>query len=419
MTAQAADPSGDDAKAAEDGRVGRMGRFEFVALMGASMGMVAFSVDAMLPALPNIADELSLAHPNDRHFVVLAFILGLGLSALPFGLAADAFGRRRPFFVGLAIYAAGSAIAAAASSFELLLLGRLLQGVGAGGPRVLAVAVIRDRFEGRQMARILSFVMMIFILAPMIAPLFGLVIGELAGWRAIFAALFGLSLAALLWVYCRLPETLAGADRQALDRANVLGNLRFVLGNRESMLYVAALGCLFAAFLSYISSVQQLVGEAYGLGDWFIAVFSGLSAAIFAAAWVNAWLVERVGMRPLAMAALWSVIALSVVGAATTFAVGRPPLWAFLVWSAPSFFCVGVLFGNLNALAMRPLGRVAGLGASLTHSLSSLGAATGAAGIGRFYDGTPLVIQTSFVLCGLIALVCVRAAGRSRPGAAP
>lgn len=413
----ATDRSREAARDEDDGRVGAMGRFEFIALMGMSMGMVAFSVDAMLPALPHIAADLTLAHPNDRQLVVLVFVLGLSLSAMVFGLAADAFGRRRPFFVGLAIYAAGSALAAAAPSFEMMLLGRFLQGIGAGGPRVLAVAVIRDRFEGRKMARVLSFVMMIFVLAPLIAPVFGLLIAQAAGWRAIFAALFALSLAALAWVYWRLPETLAEANRQKLDGASLLGNLGFALGCREAMLYVLALGFLFSAFLSYISSVQQLVGEAYGLGDGFIFVFSGLALSIFAAAWMNAWLVERLGMRFLSLWSLRCVIGLAALAAGATFAAGMPPLWGFLLWSAPSFFFVGVLFGNLNALAMRPLGRVAGLGAALTHSLASLVAALFAVVISRFYDGTPLILQASFALFGIAALASASAAERMRPGA--
>lgn len=407
-------PSPTPRPARADDRVGRMSRPEFMALMGAAMGIVAFSVDAMLPSLARIASDLSVAQPNDRQLVVLAFMFGLSLSPVFFGVAADSFGRRRPLMIGFAIYAAGSALAAFAPSFESLLLGRLLQGVGAGGPRVLAVAIIRDRFEGRTMARILSFVMMLFILAPMIAPAIGLAIAVAAGWRMVFGLLLVLALSAIVWVYLRLPETLAEQNVQRLDLGSVLSNLRIALTCREAMLYIAALGCLFAAFLSYISSVQQLIGEAYGFGDAFIYVFAGLAMAIFVAVWVNARVVERLGMRFLTLWPLRVLIALSTGAAAATLALGQPPFWAFVLWSAPSFFCVGLLFGNLNALAMRPLGRIAGLGAALALSLPSFIAAPFAAMIGRFYDGSPAMLQVSFAVLSVAALALARAADGAR-----
>ena len=193
-----------------------MGRSEFIALMAMMFATIAFSIDAMLPAIEQIGLELEPSDPTRASLIVTSFVLGMGIGTFVSGPLSDAFGRRKMMFMGATLYIASACVAWASTSLEVMLVARLFQGIGASGPRVVSVAIIRDLFSGREMARILSIVMMIFTLFPAVAPAIGVVIMGFAGWRSIFAAFVLFSLISVIWLGVRLPETLPVGDRRPL-----------------------------------------------------------------------------------------------------------------------------------------------------------------------------------------------------------
>ncbi|MEL6281284.1 MAG: multidrug effflux MFS transporter [Pseudomonadota bacterium] len=384
------------------------GFIEFVGFMALTVSIVALSIDAMLPSLPEIAEELQAPTPNDRQLVVSVFILGMSVSPVLFGLAADAHGRRPAMIAGLWIFAAGCVVSATAASFETMLLGRFLQGVGAAGPRTLAVTVVRDRYEGRAMAQVMSFIMTIFILVPALAPSLGLLVESLSGWRAVFVVLLSLSGLIFVWISLRLPETLAEQDRRPLRWRTVSSGLGRIFRDRTAMGYTLATGFAFAPFLAYLSASEQILADRYGWGDGFVLVFGGLALVIGAAAFVNAHAVMKLGMRRLTGAAQLSLMGCSTVAAAVFAVLGSPSFAVFLVWMIPAMFFSGILFGNVNALAMQPLGAMAGLGAALVGSLSNALSVPIGIGIARAYDGEPTPLAIGFAICAACSWLCAR-----------
>jgi MFS transporter, DHA1 family, multidrug resistance protein len=194
---------------------------EFVALMAMLFALTALSIDAMLPALPQIARDLSPDAPNAAQLVVTSFVLGLGLGTLLMGPLSDALGRRRVIAFGIGLYLIGCGLAVIADSMALLLAARVLQGLGIAAPRTAGIALVRDLYEGRRMAKVMSIVMTIFILVPAAAPWLGQFVIALAGWRAVFLAFILCGTAALAWFLTRQPETLpwTGAGRSASGRS--------------------------------------------------------------------------------------------------------------------------------------------------------------------------------------------------------
>ena len=270
---------------------------EFVALMALSMSLVALAIDAMLPALAEIGSDLGLVRDNDRQLVLTVLFLGLSLGQLFYGPISDSLGRRGPIFFGFGLFILGSALAVVAPTFEWLLIGRFLQGLGAAGPRILTVAIIRDCAAGREMARLMSLVMMVFILIPAIAPALGQAILFIASWRGIFLALLLLSSMTLVWFYLRQPETLSFEARRPISPASLGGAFVEILHTRSTVLYTLAGGMIFGSFVGFLNSAQQIFQELYGLGVRFPAYFAVLALTIGCASLINARLVIRLGMR--------------------------------------------------------------------------------------------------------------------------
>jgi MFS transporter, DHA1 family, multidrug resistance protein len=382
---------------------------EFVALMALMTSLVAMSIDLMLPALADIGAELGVQRANAGQLVVTMLFLGLAVGQLFYGALSDSVGRKPAIYLGYGVFFAGSLLAILAVTFPMLLAGRLLQGLGAAGPRGVSMALIRDRFEGRAMAQVMSFITVVFILVPVIAPSLGQAILLVAAWRAIFGALLALGVVSLLWFALRQPETLPPARRTPLSAAGIGRALREVLGNPIALGYTLMAGLIAAALQGYLSSAQQIFQFQYGLGTLFPLVFAVNALAIGLAAFANGRLVMRFGMRSLLRAALLALCALALAFAGVALATGgRPPLWLFMAYLLPGFFCIGILFGNMNALAMEPLGRVAGVGAAVVGSLSTLLATPLGAAVGQAYDGTVTPLALGFAACGLGALALMR-----------
>lgn len=390
---------------------------EFVVLFSLTTSLIALSIDAMLPALKAIGEDLAVVDANDTQFIITLFIFGMVFGEIFFGPLSDAVGRKRAILAGLAIYAAGAVISMTAGSLEMILLGRFVQGIGVSGPKIASRALIRDLYQGEAMARIMSFIMMVFILTPMLAPALGQLVLTLADWRAIFFAFLALAALVGAWLQLRQPETLPPARRLAFSPGTIFANARLILRHGPVMAYTFSAGFIFGALLLYLSTSQALFLDLYDIEETFPLYFAILALAIGFASFSNSQLVMRLGMRPLALGALTGLIVFGSALLGVTVAYdGVPPFPAFMALCFMVFFCNGLLFGNLNALAMQSLGRVAGLGASIVSSVSSLVAVVLAIAVGRFYDQTAVPLALGFIAAGAASLTLVLAVRKSQAG---
>jgi len=380
---------------------------EFVIIISMMMSLTALSIDAMLPALPQIGDSLGIANPNDRQLIISIIFLGSALGQLFFGPLSDKTGRKPAIYTGYALFITGSLVAVFSINFPMMLAGRVLQGLGLSAPQAVTMALIRDRFEGRRMARVMSFVMMVFILVPMLAPTIGQGILSIAGWRSIFGSFLVFALITITWFGLRIPETLAPENRAPFSVRRITSAIQEILNIRLALGYTLVAGFLNGIFLGYLNSSQQIFQEQYGLGERFPLYFAIISLSLGMASFLNANLVMRFGMTKLVHWALGAVAVLAVIFLGISIVLaGQPPLWSLMAYLMLSFFCTGILFGNMNALVMQPLGHLAGIGAAVVGSITTLVSMLCGTLIGRSYNGTilPLVIGMT-VLIGISIFV--------------
>ena len=375
---------------------------EFVAMVALLMALNAMAVDVMLPALQQMGENLGVAAENPRQLPLTTYILLFGVSQLFYGPVSDRFGRRPVLLFGLGVYAAACIGAAFSGDFAFLLAMRAVQGIGAGATRVIAVAVIRDTYAGRTMASVMSLVMMVFMAVPIIAPTVGQGVLMVAGWRAIFVAMALFGLIMLVWCGARLPETLAASNRRPLKVGPVMAAFRLVLINRVALGYALASAFTFGCIFGFLNSIQQIYQLIYGMGALFPLVFSSGAVLIGVASFANSRIVERFGMRRLSHVALAGFVTLSTLLLIAALAGGgRMPMWLFYGMTLLSFGLFGFIGTNFNALAMDPLGRIAGTAASVIGFLQTfIGGVLGAV-VGQAYDGTVLPLCAAFVILSL------------------
>jgi DHA1 family bicyclomycin/chloramphenicol resistance-like MFS transporter len=382
---------------------------EFVTLMAVMISITALSIDIMLPALPEIGRDLRVGQANDVQLVVSALLFGMGIGQLFFGPLADSFGRKPVIITGFVIFLIGCLFSIFATRFEWMVVGRMIQGIGTGGPRTAIIALVRDQYGGRAMARIMSVVMAIFIVVPAIAPALGQAVLLTMGWRAVFGVLMIQGIVALTWFAIRQPETLSRDDRIPFSYRRILEAVLGVCKNRLSMGYTLASGFIAGVLMSYLSSAQQIYQEVYGLGREFPVYMAALALFVGGASFLNSRIVMRLGMRVLSYRAVWLFIVLTTIYLTVTYLMGgRTPLWLMVGFFAPSFFCMGILFGNLSAIAMEPLKHMAGIGAAIIGSLSNFISSSSGALVGRCYDGSMLPLASGFVILGSLTAIAMR-----------
>jgi len=385
------------------------GFVEFVIMIALMTSMVALSIDAMLPALPFIASDLGLANPNDSPYVITVFFAGMASGQLVFGPLSDSVGRRPAIIAGLCVFAAGSLLSLFAADYTQMLLGRLLQGFGAAGPRIVSIALVRDSYRGREMARVMSFIMTVFILVPVFAPAVGQGILLIADWRTIFGLFLALAFGIGSWFWARQPETLVPAHRVSFSLARLALDTLGILRLRAALGYALTMGFVFGAFIGYLASSQQIFQVQYGLGKLFPLYFGILAGIIGCASLVNARLVTRLGMRRLSKLALQAMCLLSAGFLLLAwYRGGHPQLSWLMLYLLPLFFCFGILFGNLYAMAMEPLGHIAGLGSAVVGSLATFISAIFGTLVSSAYDGTVLPLVLGFTLLGLGGLAILQ-----------
>lgn len=400
----------------------RLSQTEFIALIAMLFATIAFSIDSMLPALPQIAAELTPGNVNAAQLIITSFVLGMGVGTLFAGPLSDAFGRKPVIICGAILYAAGAAAAWAAPTLETLLIARVVQGLGAAAPRVVSIAMVRDLFAGREMARVVSFAMMVFMLVPAVAPAAGAVIIGAFGWRSVFVAFVLFSVISCLWLGLRQPETLLPGQRRPLSLAGLIAAAGETLSHRVIVISILVQSVILGGLFATLSSTQQVFDVTFGLADSFPAWFAVIALLAGSANIVNARLVVRLGMRFLITRALAAQVILSVASAAM-MAFG---LWpdalafpAYLVWTVSVFFMTGLTMGNLNALALEPVGHIAGMAASLVGSFSTVAAVALAVPIGLAFDGTPVPLMISVSVLAAAGYGLMQLAPRRDPVVTP
>ncbi|WP_369919843.1 multidrug effflux MFS transporter [Marinomonas polaris] len=387
-------------------QVKRLPERELVALFALMMSLTALSMDAMLPAFPNIAESLAIVDYQKTQWIVSAMILGMVFGEILFGPLSDAIGRKKSILLGISIYIIGSVVALSASSIEVFLLGRMIQGFGVAGPKIASRALIRDMYKGAAMARIMSFVMMVFILVPLLAPSVGQLVLKVADWRWIFALLIAQAAIAGGWLLLRQPETLLKENRIPLNRKRLIADVRVIWRRRDVMAFTVLLGCIFGGLMLHISTAQSIFQDVYNTGDRFPLFFAMLAIGSSIINFSNGKIVLRVGMLRCVIGALSVLLSTAfILLIAALFFDGVPPFALFMGLGMVMFSCFGMVFGNVNAMAMEPLGKTAGLGASLISSLSSMIAIVLSTIAGQFYNFTVIPLASGFVIFSIIALV--------------
>jgi len=394
------------------GRVVKLGFTEFVVLVAAMMACQALAIDSMLPAFPIIVHALHVANENHGQWILTAYMAGVGCGQLVWGVVSDRFGRRRVLLIGLSGYVTAALLCGLTDSFHALLVWRFIHGLAAASVTV-ARSVIRDLYSGRAMARVMSLTFVVFLTVPVIAPSLGQLILLAAPWRYIF--IFSGTFAAVIgvWAWVRLPETLHPENRMTLTRSHILSAARLVACNRLSLFYTLALTVMFGSIMAYVGMVQQIFSDVFHRPTWMAAMFALCAITMGFAAFLNSRFVERVGMRPISHGALVCFIGINAFHVVWA-SMGYEVLWTFVAFQAASMACFSLAVSNFGAMAMEPIGAVAGIGASLQGFLSTFAGALVGASIGRLFNGTTVPLAVGVLCCGLAALVFVLIAEKGR-----
>jgi len=383
-----------------------LSQLEFIALMAMTAATVAFSIDAMLPALPDIGAELSPDNLNKAQLILTSFVLGMGLGTFFTGPLSDAYGRKAVMVGGTLLYIFAAGAAWMASSLELMLAARVAQGIGAAGPRVVAMAMVRDLYGGRDMAKIMSFVMMVFSLVPAIAPTLGYYVINSYGWRAIFIIFVLFAVIICAWLIARQPETLAPENRRPIKVVSLISATKEIFAIETTRLSIIIQTLTFGSLFMSLSTTQQIFDVTFGQGAHFHLWFGGIAVFSASASFINARIVTKLGMRAIIRFTFTAQILLSSLMILVTLFDG--PYWLsfgmFVVWTAGAFYQAGLTIGNLNALAMEPVGHIAGVAASAIAAVSTVGAVILAVPVGLAFNGTPLPMAVGVLICAIFAL---------------
>mgnify|MGYP000338637395 CR=1 FL=1 len=379
-------------------------KLEFVALMASLMSIVALSIDALLPALPEISTALGITDPNDNQLLITMIFLGLGFGQLIFGPLSDSFGRKPIVYIGFIVFILASIICVTTKNFELMIIGRVLQGVGLSSPRSLALSMIRDSYDGDYMAKIISIVVMFFILVPVVAPTLGQLLITFFNWESIFYfnLLFGIFI--MLWFWKRQPETLGIEKRIKFSPNLFIDGTKEFFKHKKAVAFTFVSGFITGSFMVYLSTSQQIFQEQYNLAELFPYIFASLAISVGFATFLNSRLVLKFGMMRISYIACIGYAAVSLLYVILFWSGNNPSIYILLTFFALQFFAVGFLFGNLRAIAMQPLGHIAGIGAAINGFISTVMAVPIANYIGSFVSTSVLPLFIGFSVFGVLSV---------------
>jgi len=378
---------------------------EFVALMASLMSIVALSIDALLPALPEIGASLGVTNPNDNQLMVTMIFLGLGFGQLIFGPISDSFGRKPIVYAGFVVFIIASIICVTTDNFEMMIFGRVLQGIGLSSPRTIAIAMIRDTYSGNYMAKILSFVVMVFILVPVIAPTLGQFLLNFYNWESIFYVNLIFGALIMLWFWRRQSETLVIEKRIRFKPRIFIDGTREFLKHKHSIGFTFISGFITGSFMVYLSTAQQIFQVQYDLADMFPYIFASLAISVGLATYFNSQLVVKYGMWRISFIAVIAYVIISILYVVLFWGSPNPSFAILISFFALQFFAIGFLFGNLRALAMQPLGHIAGIGAAINGFFSTVMAVPIANYVGSFVKDSVMPLFIGFSIFGFLSLL--------------
>lgn len=380
---------------------------EFIALMASLMSLVSLAMDALLPALGVIEKSLSITTPSQSQMLITMTFLGLGIGQLISGPLSDSVGRKPVIYIGFFIFIVASFISTQAQSVEMMLIGRLLQGVGLSAPKTISVAMVRDSASGDHMARVMSFVTVVFILVPAIAPAYGKLLLDSSGWKSIFYSQIVIAILVSIWFAFRQRETLHDEYRIKLKAKLFVEGAKYFAQSRQAMFYTVVLGFMSGAFLVFLSTAQNILGTQFDMEDQFPMLFAIVAASIGASTLLNGMLVVRFGMRRLVMFASVSFSAIALLYVVLFSGAGNPSIYTLMIFLVVLFLNFGFIFGNLSALAMEPLGKIAGIGAAINGFLSTVIAVPVASIIGAYITDTALPLFAGFAISGTLSILLI------------
>ena len=378
---------------------------EFVALMASLMSIVALAIDALLPALSIIGRAVNTTSTTDNQLLITMIFLGLGCGQLLFGPLSDSFGRKPIVYYGFIVFLIASIICVYAESLTIMIIGRILQGVGLSAPRTISISIIRDTYKGDYMAKIMSFVAVVFILVPIVAPALGKFILNIYSWQAIFYAQLIFAAIVGIWFWKRQKETLRPEFKIKFSRHVFVDGLKELIKFKETIAFTFISGFITGAFLVYLSTSQQVFEIQYGLADEFPYIFAGLAITVGIATFLNGTFVMKFGMRNLAFYALIAYCIIAIIYVIIFWSRPNPSIEVLLIFLALQFFALGFLFGNLRSIAMEPIGHIAGIGAAITGFIATLLSVPIGTYIGKFATNTVHPVFFGFAICGCISLL--------------
>lgn len=399
----------------------RIGRRHFTALLSMIMALTALATDLMLPAFDDMRAAFGLPEDSSQvAAIVTTFFLGMALAQYVYGPLADRFGRKPVFYAGVGIYALGALGALLAPTLGLVLTSRLIWGIGAAGPRVISLSIVRDYYSGDEMSRTMSYIMAVFIMVPVLAPTIGAGLISVFPWQSVFAFCLVFATAVGIWAAVVLPETLAPEYRRPIDGPAIWSATREVLTNRITMGYTAAMTATFSVFVSYLATSERIFGDFYGKPTQFPFIFGAIAGLMGIAMLANARLVERIGTRRLTHLVLIGYVVASAVMILVSLAGGGPPsFWPFVVGLALLIMCHALLMPNLNTIAMLPMGHIAGTASAVIGTISLAGGAFFGSIIDGMYRDSAWPLLVGFLVSGLTALAFVAGAEGGRLVVAP
>lgn len=382
----------------------KLSQFEFVTLMAFLMSIVALAIDAILPALDIIGAAVGITRSKDNQLLITMIFLGLGMGQLLFGPLSDSLGRKPIVFMGFGVFFIASYMCIYATTLEMMVAGRVLQGVGLSAPRTISIAIVRDSYSGDYMARIMSFITVVFILVPVIAPAMGKFVLDHYNWEAIFYIQLFFSIIVSIWFWIRQPETLLKSQRIGLTRHIFTDGFKELMKYKRTMGFTIISGFITGSFMVYLSTAPQIFQIQYDLTDQFPYIFAALAISVGSATFLNGTLVLKYGMEKLVTISLWGFFVISMAYLVLYFNSSNPDVMILLVFFGLQFFAIGFLFGNLRALAMEPVGHIAGIAAAITGFISTMMAVPISAFIGKYVNDTALPLFIGFSICALLSL---------------
>ncbi len=380
---------------------------EFIIVMASLMSLVALAIDALLPAISEISKSINVIDSKNNQLFITMIFLGLGFGQLISGPLSDSFGRKPVIYVGFIVFAFASLVCVFSTSLEMMIFGRVLQGMGLSAPRTISIAMVRDRFNGNYMARVMSFIVVIFLLVPIVAPAIGKLMLDSYGWKSIFYSQLVFGFFTMIWVWKRQPETLKLENRKKFKFSLFIDGTKEFMKHKYAVIFTLFSGFITGSFMVYLSASQQIFVEQYDLKEEFPYIFAALAISIGFSTFLNGKLVVRLGMYKLVSIFTIIFTIIPVVYLALFTGENNPSIYVLLIFFGIQFFAIGFLFGNTRALAMEPIGHIAGIGAAINGFVSTIMAVPIATLIGSYVNETALPLFIGFFVCGIISLLLI------------